>query len=730
MYVTLGIVILLFISKISCKGKEKNQFKESNIFNKTLSGHNMMTCHPKDQERIKLIGEYVNTNKNKLSEQDIDLIKFIAGNCLPVIFVPGFYGNKLQLQITNCTAINSYHPEIARACGYDKKCENNFEKIFWLSEDFAKNDGSTCMGELMKLNIIKNETETELSKKFYEMPFKGFRLTYFGNTPKTESENECGFGASSYILDKRFYFGNKSVRGSIELKNHFISLGYKLGVNLFSVPYDWRRHSNDPYNLDSVKQTVDLAYKLTDKKSILIGHSYGSLVALNYLYSLDEKERKIKIDRYVGVGPVFAGLTKGIKTFVLGYEEFNIKIQYIIKILELYLSLENQKILLNKGSASIDMLPKLFWGMHKNEKFMWAIRNRTNVENEITECVRNYYKDNKKRIKFLEETDEFSQTNIDFDSSQEDDKYLLNNCIDPISERYSNELMSFKNQFPFYPSLEKGCNERKFVMTTCLKTSECKPSIWDEYCRLNLINPLDFFALNVTDKNQTFHYDLISKENIFKMIEDFAIRVVDLEYFKYVYESIKPEMHYLNHPKIPVTVYYTTQYKTSLGFSIPENPRNITDKNLYVTSVFGAEEITYYGGGDGTVPSSTFLIPTLKWTTQVTSEKDAVHMYEYCSNDDRAKEQSIDIGKNQYFGLKCRCKEPAADGCTHSSMVGDENILNSITKYVVNEKNIFLVEELTKKIDLVGKKINHIETGFICSNLRTLEELYKDKFYQ
>ena len=136
------------------------------IFDKTKSTSSLKVCETYSTEREELIKKYIKENKEKLSDEDINLIKFIAGDCLPVIIFPGFYANKIQLQITNCTAINEFHPNIAKACGYDKNCQEGFEEMFWLSENFETDDNRTCFGELGKFNLKRNETETDIKKNF------------------------------------------------------------------------------------------------------------------------------------------------------------------------------------------------------------------------------------------------------------------------------------------------------------------------------------------------------------------------------------------------------------------------------------------------------------------------------------------------------------------------------------------------------------------------------------
>jgi hypothetical protein len=711
-------------------------------------------CDPTDPERISIVNDYIKTHEANLSSEDQKLIKFIAGDCLPVVIVPGFYGNKLQLHITNCTALNLYHPEVAKACKFDQKCEDGSEKFFWLSEDFESNDGSTCFGEVVKFNIFKNETEKDPMKKFQEKPTNGFRLVYTGNTPKTEKINECGFGASTNLLDKLFYFGAKSVRGLLDMKNHFVSLGYQIGVNLFSVPYDWRRTSNDPYNYQMMKTTVDLAYKLTGKKSVLVAHSYGSLIALDYVYTLTEEEKSKKIDRIVGIGPVYGGVSKAVKSFVLGYEEFNIDVKFLVEILNIYLSLPNQKIFMYKNGAPVELFQKLFWTLHKDEHFMKVARERNQAEEKITQCVRDYFRKKEDKgkkeflegamkvnesLKFLDEMFEVKGSIYDFfnkkhlKTSNEEDSEIINYCIIPIKNAYFEVFENFKKLFPFYPDLEEGCGKVNLVQTTCLKSptqnpskaENCKNSVWDKYCRLNFFIPFDVPTVEIKDNDKNYSFDLLTKESISDMVSKFGIGKPDMEYFNYVLNSINPELHKLNHPKVPVTIYFTSGFETTVTYSIPQNPKIFTDKNQYAVDALG-QDIVNNSGGDGTVPTASAILPVLKWTTEKTEKFYPVHLVNYCANKDFNK--PLDLNNHQFINIDCRCDKPLEDGCAHASMAGDQNIIDHIENYTRNKNNNLPASDLLKNIDLVSKGINQVQNGHVCSNLKDVEELFRNKY--
>ena len=155
-------------------------------------------CEPTDKDIISKITEYLKEFQDDLSDSDIKLIKFIAGECAPIIFLPGLYATKFQIHITNCTELNIHHPQMAKSCGYDKKCKDNDESIFWLSETYETMDNKTCFGEILKIDYKFDKEKNT----YVEQTTRGFKLTFYGNTPKTLDKNMCGFGACTNLFDK------------------------------------------------------------------------------------------------------------------------------------------------------------------------------------------------------------------------------------------------------------------------------------------------------------------------------------------------------------------------------------------------------------------------------------------------------------------------------------------------------------------------------------------------
>jgi len=353
-------------------------------------------CFTDDAKRDIEVMDYIAKNSNNLTDTDKKLLHFIAGPCLPVIMLPGLYGTKLQVHITNCTELNIHHPDVAKDCGFDKKCTNGYDETIWISESFFNSEHTNdCGARLINIEYEKNN----VTNHYEQVKTKGYRVTYYGDTPKTKADKRCGFGCVTNILDKKFYYGQRFPRGDLDLQNAFLALGYEIGINFFAVPTDWRKLGTGEFNFKIIEKTVNLAYKLTGKKAMIIGHSFGALTGLSYIYNLSQEEKDQKVARFISVGGPLLGVAKSLKGYIMSMNDFNSKVTLfnIITIMDLYITTNNQKIYVFNFGVE-DLLPKThFYKNNQNEEWIKIAIGRSDVENKITECVRNLYKNKTNR---------------------------------------------------------------------------------------------------------------------------------------------------------------------------------------------------------------------------------------------------------------------------------------------------------------------------------------------
>lgn len=57
-------------------------------------------------------------------------------------------------------------------------------------------------------------------------------------------------------------------------------MGYQIGLNIFSMPYDFRQDSRHTDVARNLEKTIKYAYYLTGKSVVIVAHSYGNLNTL------------------------------------------------------------------------------------------------------------------------------------------------------------------------------------------------------------------------------------------------------------------------------------------------------------------------------------------------------------------------------------------------------------------------------------------------------------------
>jgi hypothetical protein len=308
-------------------------------------------------------------------------------------------------------------------------------------------------------------------------------------------------------------------------------------------------------------------------------------------------------------------------------------------------------------------------------------------------------------------------------TTREEDEEISDKCITKIKLENVNELKEFKQLFPFFPDLELGCGMLHLNDATCGNLKNCKVSVWDKYCRINFFIPYDQPIVKIKDGNNSYEYNFLNEDNVNEMIHKFGIGKPDLDFLKYVMKIINISLHELRHPGVPFTLYYSATTKTPVSFDIPSNPKIITDKDKLVIDELGLD-IIQHGSGDGSLPTASALLPALKWSLEPESRNNPIHIVDYCSNVKFTK-NTIDFKNNQYLNIACRCDKPSGEGCSHSSMIGDEYLISHLSNYIIHEDFQLPFNLMINKVDLIKRGINQIETKLYCNNLKKINSKFK-----
>lgn len=144
--------------------------------------------------------------------------KFILGKCNPVLFIAGFLGVRLTASVNCLNLVTDPEKlyELRYFCGRSV-CKEAFfggydieEYTLWpalfnnpfrLLQDDANKDNS-CFAYFMRHFNSESECpiDPETGKSFC-LHNKNIRVTFFGDTPQTQSKSECGTRAISRIVD-------------------------------------------------------------------------------------------------------------------------------------------------------------------------------------------------------------------------------------------------------------------------------------------------------------------------------------------------------------------------------------------------------------------------------------------------------------------------------------------------------------------------------------------------
>eukprot|EP00730_Choanoeca_flexa_P017966 TRINITY_DN8709_c0_g1_i4.p1 TRINITY_DN8709_c0_g1~~TRINITY_DN8709_c0_g1_i4.p1 ORF type:complete len:452 (+),score=95.23 TRINITY_DN8709_c0_g1_i4:2-1357(+) len=216
------------------------------------------------------------------SENDLETMllqqKFRDGQRTPIVMIPGFTSSNLTYELDN-----SNDPGLPQCPTTTSKPEQ-----LWPFPAFQTADDLRCWLSNFML--------------FY-VPSKG----YFSPRPN-ETVNTLDMG--TFAGTALWY-----------LPYFYAPYGYKAGVDLFNVPFDWR------YPLDGLSTTyaatkaiVELAYKRNNNRKVaLMSVSWGPQVALGFLHRMTQEWKDTYIAWYVAESPLYAGSPVAVMSAVSGY---------------------------------------------------------------------------------------------------------------------------------------------------------------------------------------------------------------------------------------------------------------------------------------------------------------------------------------------------------------------------------------------------------------------------
>ena len=306
---------------------------------------------------------------------------FAAGPCTPLIVLAGISGTKLMVEI-QCDTLKSKHPEIFSACGWDKCSKNPLDLISkvpkaeyrtWIPDLNApmtvinpSNNQRKCFTGLMSINWQKNSAGV-----LVQVPVEGATIKPMGLSKETRTDSRCGYDSVCSLVPLGFlspavYNVYTKIRETLE------SRGYKIGLTLQAMPYDWRQaYSNNEINREFRTIVSDMA-AISGKKVSIAAHSMGNINMMNVLKGLTPEERENWIQTYFALAPPFIGSPKTWSMLIGsggGYSEGLVSMDFetFSKTVVTYPSI-------------FDLMPRNTWNLFKNTDWLKSIQNRISLE--------------------------------------------------------------------------------------------------------------------------------------------------------------------------------------------------------------------------------------------------------------------------------------------------------------------------------------------------------------
>ena len=695
-FINLNIGSLMNNRNISKENRQKN-FRD-------LVGDEKDECLPSESETIKIFSEKYNIDiKNKKITTNL---RFIAGNCNPVILVPGILSVALRAKI-DCENLFSKEKDIYKKlkffCRFDNVCPPNttyYDKdIFFkitgeygfskplfcnkyndyydspLINSTCQNLYSACFSYLMS---IFNEDECAKLDNNKNVCTKSdyIKILFFGGTKDTYKKSQCGTRAVRKITSD---FDIENTKVFEDIIDMLINLGYNYGFNLGAIPNDFRRFvSTNNFATKVFRYLIESFYENTGKPVIIIAHSFGNLITLNNLISKENQDLIPKIKKFISIGAPFAGSTELLNAYLHNYDAFDTALTEFHSF--------GQSLLFKSFPMLSELRPLPIFSKIKDmedySQFVKIIKDRIDLEN----CINN---DNCDEATIL--------------SKNKDFKELFDSYLPSLNDNICKENVISQNKF------EKKCFLNLY-------------NIFDQPMVIIVDNPkeinTDNFDTNdycAQNQNKCFYTNEINEEK--RSIEElftmgkYTYNMTEMEQFFDIYKTNK-EKYGLNED-INYSDFETEEEFRKENLLQIEHQKNISlikdlpippvDTDIVYTSVISTDTGEFlendvlkegkkiYSGGDGTVSTWSSLLVGLKWIYDKKRQNlnQNIKLVEYCSklyNDFPFSESS------NFIALGCSClinnTYNNLGECSHQNMLFDPYLLSYLKNVISNEKEI------------------------------------------
>lgn len=315
--------------------------------------------------------------------------EFAQGSCNPAIVVPGIAGSKLIVEI-DCKTFKDNNPAAFKSCGWSS-CTGfltpKSEYRMWIPGELAPMSIATGLdGNRKCFNAVMGFDSSEVMQGGKLTQRKGLKVVVEGTSPgtKTKATGKCAWEAISNLG-----LGGKAdeTKGFAGFLTFLENAGYKNGVNIQALPYNWRLDFKENDLKTRFAKVITEMYNNLGKKLVIYAHSFGNYQTVLNLSKMSQQDKDKMVARYMALGPPFLGAVQTLR-MVFGLDNSFSQDVGFLK-LGITGSMFKETIALLKGFYNL--MPKDAFRRLKDRPFMQGIQARIDAEkhgyNIITNTV-------------------------------------------------------------------------------------------------------------------------------------------------------------------------------------------------------------------------------------------------------------------------------------------------------------------------------------------------------
>ena len=721
---------------------EMNEEDEVNLKDSIFSGDE---CLLSKKEATTLLKEKYGISNSSPDEN----LRFILGKCSPVVLIPGIYASKLLVEL-QCKNIaekerDTTLKEIRIFCGDTVCSDESVEKeehplfIGLLDKAFSilgseMDKYSSCLGYFM--NHFQNENECVVVNNKHICNHSPYvKVGFYGGTTKTQAKGRCGVEGIQNVIQSGILTVDKIVNiGAAKsyetISNKLIKRGYEEGFSLAGLPNDYRRYlTTNNFSTKVFRSQIERLYSNTGKPVVVVGHSYGTLLALSNLVREDNKDLLPKIKKFVAIAPPFAGSSKLLDIFLHGMNDWNKN----FNILGQEITITNYNIfgqnLMYKSLPVITELRPLpiaakIFTEEKYKELGDALKERIAYENKCrnTQCSDTTPKFDKLFKGYFPSV---SESDCAFDNVKDGEKTFSRKCFTNlynVGECPTVLTRSSSSSNPYGNKIEDYCGQRTSAF---YYQGECNDFNYN--CLDNVYSQKGPYAY---DNTEAVEY-IVNRYNkdFAKTIDGIKISKSYFETKSQLREGNKKSIEYHNNislikdlpaPPIDTDLVFASFVQTPAAFIL--NNDDFTQKG-----------IEYDKGGDETVPTWSSLLTGFKWLYDKKNNnlKYKYKLVEYCSRLAESSKYKFDANKEQDFiALGCSCLgkdnqySNSYGDCTHAALINDEKFIDYLISVVDDPKVENIVTD-AKKLAAKNYDTNKDYESLCNADLKNLLETAK-----